>query len=298
MTQGQRRSRSLQIHLSSLSHFCPPENVLFPLVFALAHVRLRQVSSFLLLSLLLSSTHPFRPRKFLAAPLLIRFFLSGSHCLDWESLSQLRSGRFFFLGSYVKVLSVASWNYLGAKLIALDPTSHCNRLSANLGFSRCGQVSPWRWLRRAVCSAQGSDLCHTPPSSLLSHAIFVLSVAAKFVRTLFISEHLPTLPGIWNIKETICSSHFINTFFTFSVSRVLFPVPLSCTVDFSPRVLCFPSSLLFCLALCDVIDHLPQWGGATRPKTSVFKCFCCAFPDLNRDCIQNASLHNRLTTKL
>lgn len=43
---------------------------------------------------------------------------------------------------FVKVLSASSWNYLGAKLIALDPTSHCNRLSANLGFSQCSQVSP------------------------------------------------------------------------------------------------------------------------------------------------------------
>lgn len=120
----------------------------------------------------------------------VRLSLSGLGIFKSASLWEI----FFFFGSYVKVLSVASWNYLGAKLIALDPTSHCNRLSANLGFSRCGQVSPWRWLHRAVCSAQGSDLCHTPPSSPLSHAIFVLSVAAKFVRTLFMSEHLPTLP--------------------------------------------------------------------------------------------------------
>lgn len=145
---------SLQIRLCSLSHFCPPENVLFLVAFALAPVKLGWVSSFFLLSPLLSSTHPLRPSKFLAALLLIRFFffffisLSGLEMFKSASLWEI-----FFFRSYVKVLSVASWNYLGAKLIALDPTSHCNRLSANLGFSRRSQVSPRQWLHQAVCSS-------------------------------------------------------------------------------------------------------------------------------------------------
>lgn len=69
--------------------------------------------------------------------------LSGLEMFKSASLWEI------FFGPYVKVLSVASWNYLGAKLIALDPTSHCNRLSANLGFSRCSQVWPRRWLHLA-----------------------------------------------------------------------------------------------------------------------------------------------------
>lgn len=74
--------------------------------------------------------------------------LSGLEMFKSASLWEI-----FFFRSYVKVLSVASWNYLGAKLIALDPTSHCNRLSANLGFSRRSQVSPRQWLHQAVCSS-------------------------------------------------------------------------------------------------------------------------------------------------
>lgn len=163
-----RRSPSLQIRLCSLSHFCPPENVLFPVVFALAPVTFGRVSSFFLLSLLLFSTHPLRPCTFLAALLLIRCFLLSSHCLDWKCLSLLHSGRFFF-GPYVKVLSVASWNYLGAKLIALDPTSHCNRLSANLGFSRCSQVWPRRWLHLArLLLSRFWPLPHTPELSIVT----------------------------------------------------------------------------------------------------------------------------------
>lgn len=105
--------------------------------------------------------------------------LSGLEMFKSASLGEI------FFGSYVKVLSVASWNYLGAKLIALDPTLHCNRLSANLGFSRCSQVSPRQWLHQAVCSSQGFDLCHTLLSPPLSHTNFLLSVAVMFVRTLF-----------------------------------------------------------------------------------------------------------------
>lgn len=93
--------------------------------------------------------------------------LSGLEMFKSTSLWEI------FLGSYNKVLSVASWNYLGAKLIALDPTSHCNRLSANLRFSRCSQVSPRQWLHQAVCSSQGFDLCHTLLSSPLSHPSLV-----------------------------------------------------------------------------------------------------------------------------
>lgn len=51
-------------------------------------------------------------------------------------------------------LSASSWNYLGAKLIALDPTSRCNRLSANLGFSQCSQVSS----RRSRCTGLSTAL--------------------------------------------------------------------------------------------------------------------------------------------
>lgn len=178
----QRRSPSLQIRLCSLSHFCPPENVLFPVVFALAPVRLGRVSSFFLLSLLLSST-PSQALQILGFSSFNQTFfvisLSGLEMFKSASLWEI------FFGSYVKVLSVASWNYLGAKLIALDPTSHCNRLSANLGFSHCSQVSPRQWLHQAVCSSQGFDLCHTLPGSPLSHTNFVLSVAVMFVRTLF-----------------------------------------------------------------------------------------------------------------
>lgn len=137
-----RRSLSPQIRWCSLSRFSPPENVLFPVVFALAPVTLGPVSSFFLLSLLLSSTHPLRPCTFLSALLFIRFFFFCHLIVRVGNvLSPLHSGRFFF-GSYVKVLSVASWNYLGAKLIALDPTSHCNRLSANLGSRAAAKSGP------------------------------------------------------------------------------------------------------------------------------------------------------------
>lgn len=137
---------------------------------------LRRVSSFLLSSLLLSSTHPLKPHKFLAALLLISFFfvsisLSGLGMFKSASLWEI----FLRGGSCVKVLSVVSGNYLGAKLIALDPTSHRNRLSANLGLWRCSQVSPRQRLHQAVCSSQGFDLCHTLPSSPLSHTTFLSS---------------------------------------------------------------------------------------------------------------------------
>lgn len=168
----QRRSPSLQIRLCSLSHFCPPENVLFPLVFALAPVRLGRVSSFFLLSPLLSSTPSQALPIFGCSSFNQFFFFLSSHCLDWKCLSPRHSGRFFlfFFGSYIKVLSVASWNYLGAKLIALDPTSLCNRLSANLGFSRCSQVgpgggctSPSAPLKVLTFATHCSALhCHTP----------------------------------------------------------------------------------------------------------------------------------------
>lgn len=67
-----------------------------------------------------------------------------SACILTQKMQQSFVGGSTIFGVCVCVcvlLSAHSWNYLGAKLIALDPTSHCNRLSANLGFSRCSQVS-------------------------------------------------------------------------------------------------------------------------------------------------------------
>lgn len=203
--------------------------------------------------------HPLRPCKFLASLLLIRLFfaisLSGLEMFKSASLWEI------FFGSYVKVLSVASWNYLGAKLIALDPTSHCNRLSANLGFSHCSQVSPRQWLHQAVCSSQGFDLCHTLLGSPLSHTNFVLSVAVMFVRTLFSFVCLTSICPFSHTEHLLnCVQLPLNLQFFHIFS---FPCIIACSPlmhsDFFARVLCFSSTPLFCLLPCDVIDHLPQW---------------------------------------
>lgn len=147
-------------------------------------------------------------------------------------------------GSCVKVLSVVSGNYLGAKLIALDPTSHRNRLSANLGLWRCSQVSPRQRLHQAVCSSQGFDLCHTLPSSPLSRTTFLSSQSSWRLRSLYsiwCSSVQSTAPAIWDIYW---SGH---SFCTSSPSLVSFPSPRLVHFDFLPSVLCLSSMLLFCL---------------------------------------------------
>ena len=92
-----------------------------------------------------------------------------------------------------RFFSAPSWNYLGAKLIALDPTSRCNRLSANLGFSQYSQVSsgqPCTELSTVLVS-QGLDPCRClsgsplpcilfPPLSL-SSPIFEISGSSIYV---------------------------------------------------------------------------------------------------------------------
>lgn len=115
-----------------------------------------------LLSFLLSSAHPFRPSKILVRALLHRILCKAAHLRRTGGmLSQpvFDSGRDTTGVSrqicrfFVKVLSTSSWNYLGAKLIALDPTSRCNRLSANLGCSQCRQVSPGQCYRAEPSTA-------------------------------------------------------------------------------------------------------------------------------------------------
>lgn len=149
---------SLRAFWNKPAHFCPQENVLFseclfwPMSAPAKHLHLSFSSS------LLSSTHPFSDRpnsRLLCSPLFpsTQDSLSAARLWRTDGIRNVKSacvltqrtqqsfagGSTFFLCVF---LSAPSWNYLGAKLIALDPTSHCNRLSANLGFSRCSQVSP------------------------------------------------------------------------------------------------------------------------------------------------------------
>lgn len=178
---------------------------------------------------------------------------------------------------FVKVLSASSWNYLGAKLIALDPTSHCNRLSANLGFSQCSQVSPRQCGHTELSAApspkvltSGADF-HAP----LRIIIVILSLIVQLVGNFswfFILNQLAepsfcvqsTLPVTWLLflpHRTVCysflnlpltvkpSSHFPWLCLRRLPSFAAFGSSLSCTVKTSdghmlPVALLWPHNTL------------------------------------------------------
>lgn len=74
----------------------------------------------------------------------------------------------------LRSFQAASWNYLGAKLIAPDPASRCNRLTANLGFSQCSQGSSgWRCCTELSTALffQGFDPWHGLSCSSLPHTL-------------------------------------------------------------------------------------------------------------------------------
>lgn len=126
-------------------------------LFVLADVSLCQASSSFLSSFLLSSKHSFKPSRSLICRLFYPGFLSGGSFADTsrnvKSASIWLGGVFAGDLCFVKALSAFSWNDLGAKLIAPDPTSRCNQLSANLGFSEQPSLVWATLLQRAVhCS--------------------------------------------------------------------------------------------------------------------------------------------------
>lgn len=161
---------SLRAFWNKPAHFCPQENVLFseclfwPVSLPAKHLHLffpfivhtpllDRPNSHLLRSPLFPSTQESLSVAGLWRTDGIRNVKSA--CVLTQRIRQSFTGgsTIFLLGVCV-FLSAHSWNYLGAKLIALDPTSHCNRLSANLGFSRCSQVS----LGQRGCTEQPTAL--------------------------------------------------------------------------------------------------------------------------------------------
>lgn len=151
---------SLRAFWNKPAHFCPQENVLFseclfwPVSLPAKHLHLffpfivhTPLSDRPNSHLLRSPLFPFTQDSLSVAGL---WRADGTRnvksvCVLTQRTRQSFTGGstfiFFFARCVCVFLSAHSWNYLGAKLIALDPTSHCNRLTANLGFSRCSQVS-------------------------------------------------------------------------------------------------------------------------------------------------------------
>lgn len=153
MTQGRRHALS-ESPLEQAGPFLSARECPVLWVFVLADVSPCQASSSFFYPSFLSSTHSFKPSKFSSTVFFFfytGFYSGGSFAENSRQRVGMLSHLVFdsedtaeFLQEicvFVKVLSASSWNYLGAKLIALDPTSRCNRLSVNLGFSQCSQVS-------------------------------------------------------------------------------------------------------------------------------------------------------------
>lgn len=130
---------------------------------------------------LLSPKYSFKPSRFSSAGF---FFYQVAHFEENSGSRNVKSACVWLVEDtqsfardlcFVKVLSVSSWNYLGAKLIAPDPTSRCNRLSANLGFSQCSQVLSGRHCLTELSTAlffQGFDPWHCLFCSPLPSSIF------------------------------------------------------------------------------------------------------------------------------
>lgn len=118
---------------------------------------------------------------------------------------------------FVRVLSASSWNYLGAKLIALDPTSRCNRLSANLGFSQCSQVAPGQPCCTELSTAlvsQGLDPWHRLSGSPLPRILFLHCRSPLSHWEAFGKLHLFIVESTWPSSSLHTSPLYSHNCFT------------------------------------------------------------------------------------
>lgn len=144
-------------HRNRPAHFCLLQNVLFfDCLFWLMSASAKRLHLFFHLSFYHPNTLSSLPGPS-SAVFFYPGFLSGGSFADTsrnvKSASIWLGGVFAGDLCFVKALSAFSWNDLGAKLIAPDPTLRCNQLSVNLGFSEQPSLVWATLLQRAVhCS--------------------------------------------------------------------------------------------------------------------------------------------------